>query len=163
MAKQQKIELVSTIRNNKDIVKTYKFDTITNIENNLANDQTLNVKAFLTLCAIENINVVYVNNKTYYESLMNDTDTIYIVHELPSQSKYHKKYGYELAKEGTLNNIRSSLYKLNVIDKPVKGMSSYKVAELLDICSKLEIEVVNKETGKNKTKNDLYESIIQYF
>jgi hypothetical protein len=163
VAKQHKIELVSTIRNNKDIVKTYKFDTITNIENNLANDQTLNVKAFLTLCAIENINVVYINNKTYYESLMNDTDVIYIVHELSAQSKYHKKYGYELAKEGALNNIRSSLYKLNVIDKPVKGLSAYKVSDLVDICSKLEIEVVNKETGKNKTKNDLYESIIQYF
>jgi hypothetical protein len=31
VAKQQKIELVSVIRKNKDIVKMYKFDTITNL------------------------------------------------------------------------------------------------------------------------------------
>jgi hypothetical protein len=161
VAKQQKIELVSTIRQNKDIVKTYKFDTITNIESNLANDSNLSVKTFLTLCAIENINVIYVNNKTYYELLMNDSDVIYIIHGL--QSKYYKKYGYELANEDKVNNIRNMLYKLNVIDKPIKGISSYKVNDLIDICSKLEIEIVNKETGKNKTKNDLYESLIQYF
>ena len=81
LAKQEKIELVSTIRQNKDVVKMYKFDTITNLENNLANEPNLNVKTFLTLCAIENVNVIYVSNKTFYELLMNDSDVIYIVHE----------------------------------------------------------------------------------
>ena len=64
VAKQQKIEHVSLIRQNKDVVKLYKLDSITNIENNLANDINLNTKTFLTLCAIENINIIYVNNKT---------------------------------------------------------------------------------------------------
>ena len=102
-------------------------------------------------------NTLDINNK-YIEDivkkLFHNRDNCFILGKGKSES---------VAKEGALNNIRSSLYKLNVIDKPIKGMSSYKVAELLDICSKLGIEVVNKETGKNKTKNDLYESIIQYF
>jgi len=163
VAKQNKIEFVSLIRQKKDIVKLYKFDTIINLENNLANDINLNIKTFLTLCAIENINIIYVNNKTYYELLTNDSDVIYIVHEIQTHSKYHKKYGYELGTETIINKIRNSLYKLEIVDKPIKGISAYKVSDLLDICSKLEIEIVNNSTMKKKTKNELYESIIQYF
>jgi hypothetical protein len=163
VAKQHKINLVSLIRKNKDIVKTYKFDTITNIEGNLANDDNLNLKTFLSLCAIENINVVYVSNKTYYESLMNDSGVIYIVRELQAPAKYHKKYGFELSTAETLSAIRNSLYKLEVVDKPIRAASAYKLQDLIDMCGKLEIPITNKETGKNKGKNDLYESIVQYF
>jgi hypothetical protein len=148
---------------NKDIVKTYKFDTITSIESNLVNDNNLNPKTFLTLCAIENINIIYVNKNTYYELLMNDSDVIYIVHELEDKSKYYKKYGFELATVDALNNIKNTLYKLDNIAKPIKAISSYKVQDLLDICNKLAIESINKETGKNKSKNDMYEAIIKYF
>ena len=163
VAKQLKIDLVTTLRKNKDIVKMYKFDTISNLENNLANDNNLSPKAFLTLCAIENINIIYVCKKTYYELLMNDTNVIYIVHEIPAQSKYYNKYGFEMANDESLNNIRSTLYKIDNIGKPIKAASSYKVQDLIDICNKLAIDTNNSDTGKNKTKNDLYESIIQYF
>jgi len=164
VAKQQKIELVSVIRKNKDIVKMYKFDTITNLESNLANDDNLSLKTFLSLCAIENINVVYVNNKTYYEAMMNDSGVIYIVREIQSPAnKYHKKYGFELSTAPVLDVIRTTLYKLEVVDKPIRAASAYKLQDLIDICGKLDIAITNKETGKNKSKNDLYESIVQYF
>ena len=159
LAKQHKIELISSIRQNKDAVKTYKFDTIANIENNLVNEVNLNIKSFLTLCVIENINVIYVSNKTYYESIINDTDTIYIVRELPE--KYHKKYGYELATMDGINNIRESHYKIENINKTIRSLASYKVCDLIEICNKLGIETIKKDTNKTKTKNDLYESIIQ--
>jgi hypothetical protein len=45
----------------------------------------------------------------------------------------------------------------------MKAISGYTIADLISISNKLAIEIINKETGKNKTKNDLYESIIQYF
>jgi hypothetical protein len=41
-------------------------------------------------------------------------------------------------------------------------LSYYKVKDLTDICEKLSINIINSQTGKNKTKNELYESIIQY-
>jgi len=163
ISKQMKINFVDVIRKNKDIVKTYKFDTLTNIESNLANDLNLNVKSFLALCAVENINVIYISKKTYFELLMNDSNIIYIVNEVESQSKYNNKYGFEMATEESLNNIRTTKYKLDKIDKPIKSDSSYKVQDLLDICSKLAIEINNIKTGKKKTKKELYESIIQYF
>ena len=82
---------------------------------------------------------------------------------MEDQSKYHKKYGFELATTDALNNIKNTLYKIDNISKPIKSISSYKVQELIDMCNKLAIETSNKETGKNKSKNDMYEAIIQYF
>jgi hypothetical protein len=164
VTKQLKIDLVSTIRKNKDIIKTYKFDTITNIESNLANDNILNAKTFLSLCAIANINVIYISKKTYFESFMNDTTIVYVISEqINTQSKYVKKYGYQLANPEFINNIRATLYKLDKVDKPMKAMSAYKVEDLVAICERLDISIFNKDNGKNKTKKDLYEAIIQYF
>ena len=37
----------------------YKLDTISNLESNLANDKCLNLNTFLSLCCIENINIVF--------------------------------------------------------------------------------------------------------
>jgi hypothetical protein len=161
--KQLKIDYVSKIRENKQIVKTYKFDTITNIESNLANDNNINIKTIMTLCAIDNINLIFVSRKTYFELLMNDTDDIYIIREIELQSKYVKKYGYEIANSEILAEIRNKLYKVENIDKPIKALSSYKIQDLINIANKLAIETINNDTGKNKTKNELYETLIQYF
>jgi hypothetical protein len=172
LAKQLKIHLVYTIRNHKDLIKTYKFDTISGIENNLANDNNMNIKAFLSLCCIENVNIIYVSKKTYYELLMNDTEPIYIIREIEyhdnnknhyNKTKKNSKYGYEIANEDLIQSIRTKLYKLDNINKPIKTITSYKVTELYDICNKLAIELTNKETGKNKTKQTLYDEIICYF
>jgi hypothetical protein len=162
VSKQFKIEYVSKIRENKQVIKLHKFDTIANMENNLANDATVNIKTIMTLCAIDNINLIYVSKKSYFELLMNDTTPIYIIRELEDQSKYVKKYGYELASADSLQQIRDNLYKLDSIDKPIKSISSYKLADLTSIVLKLGLSVKDNN-GKNKTKNELYESIVQYF
>lgn len=163
LAKQMKIEMVDLIRKNKTIVKQYKLDTLTNLENNLANDNSLNVKCFLTLCAIENINIIYIKKNTYYELLMNDTNVIFVLHDLQTQmhSKYCNKYGFEMATEELLHEIRGKFFKLDSVDKPIKAISSYKLNDLINICIKLNINIQNI-TGKQKGKKELYESIIQY-
>jgi len=163
VAKQIKINYVDKIRMNKQIVKTYKFDTITNLESNLANDNNISIKTIMTLCAIDKINVIFVSRKTYYELLMNDTEPIYIIRELEIQSKYNKKYGFEISSLDSLQQIRTTLYKIETLDKPVKALSSYKLQDLIDICNKLAIEVKRIDNGKNKSKNELYELLIQYF
>jgi hypothetical protein len=165
VARQIKIEYIEKIRKNKQTVKTYKFDSICNIESNLANDKSLNVKTFLTLCAIENMNILFVNNKTYYELYMNDNKSVYVVYCLNNKknNNYIGRYGFEINSTEAVDNIKKSLYKIENVDKPIKSISSYKVSDLIDICNKLVIEIKNEETGKNKSKNELYESIIQYF
>ena len=156
--KKIKIEYIEKIRKEKQIVKTYKFTTLTNLENNLANDDKLDINTFLTLCVIENINILFIKNKTYYELLMNDTNKLHIIHFLSNV-----KYGHEIDSNDTGINLKNTLYKLDNINKPINAISSYKVQELIDICIKLGIEYLNKETNKSKNKKDLYELIIQYF
>ena len=58
---------------------------------------------------------------------------------------------------------RSTLFKLESVDKPIKSISSYKVSELVEFCNKLGIEIYDKDTNKSKSKKELYESLIQYF
>lgn len=160
--KQLKIDYVSRIRENKQTLKTYKFDTIANIENNLVNEQFINIKTIMSLCAIENINVIYVSKKTYFELLMNDSDEIYILWETSFHSNYSKKYGYEVATPTVIQEIRDNFYKIECIDKPIKSMSYYKLTELSIIAVKLGLECKNTD-GKSKTKSELYEAIVQYF
>jgi hypothetical protein len=164
-ASQLKIEYVEKIRKEKQTIKVYKFDTLSNIESNLVNDKTLSVKTFLTLCAIENINVLIINKKTYYELLMNDTNDIYVIRNLENKEKgqYDKKYGFELlTKEFVNENIKPNLYRVDNIDKPIKAISAYKAEDLAEICQKLGIDTLDSEKGKNKLKKELYEAIIQY-
>jgi len=59
--------------------------------------------------------------------------------------------------------MKTTLYKLDNIDKPIKAMSGYKLSELVEICEKLALDVVDKQTNKSKGKKELYEAIIQYF
>ena len=158
LEKTLKIEYVEKIRKEKQIVKSYKFATLTHLENQLVNEEKIDLNTFLTLCVIENINVLYVYKKMYFELLMND-DKIHIIHRLDNYSKY----GYEGIDQTKIELYRSTLFKVDNIEKPVKSISSYKVSELIEFCSKLGIEIFIKDTNKNKSKKDLYESLIQYF
>lgn len=165
VARQIKIEYIEKIRKDKQTVKTYKFDSICNIENNLVNDKSLNIKTFLTLCAIENINVLIVNDKTYYELRMNDSVNVCVIYNLNNKDKqnYNTRYGFEINTVDGSNTIKSTLYKIDNVNKPINSVSSYKISELVEICNKLGIQTKNEETHKNKIKNELYESIIYYF
>lgn len=158
LEKRLKIEYIEKIRKEKQIVKAHKFATLTHLENQLANEEKIDLPTFFTLCVIENINILYVCKKTYFELLMND-DKIHIIHRLDNYSKY----GYEGIEKSKIELYRSTLFKLESVDKPIKSISSYKVSELVEFCTKLGIEIYVKDTTKSKSKKDLYESLIQYF
>jgi hypothetical protein len=158
LEKKLKIDYVEKIRKEKQIVKSHKFATLTHLENQLANEVKIDVNTFFTLCVIENINVLYVSKKIYFELLMND-DKIHIIHRLDN----YFKHGYEGIAQSKIELYRSTLFKVDNVEKPVKTISAYKVPELVEFCSKLGIEICIKDTNKNKSKKDLYESLIQYF
>jgi hypothetical protein len=161
--KQTKITYIDLIRKNKTIIKSLKIDSIANIENNLTNENKLNVKTVLSLCAVQNINVVFVNNKTYHELIMCSDSPTYILRQYVTQYKGTPKYKFELSTTETLNHIYSTLYKVDSFDKPVKSMTSYTLKELQDIAGKLSIPIKKTDTGKNKLKTELYEEILMHF
>jgi hypothetical protein len=165
IAKQIKISYIEKIRKEKQTIKIYKFDSISNIESNLVNDNVINPKTFLTLCALENLNIIFISNKTYFQLSMNDSKEIFIINEINNSSngRYNIKYGFEIGSDEAINNIKESFYYIDKIDKPIKSLSSYKTKDLLEICFKLAIETTNKDTNKTKSKKELYEGIIKYF
>ena len=75
----------------------------------------------------------------------------------------NNKFGYKINKMSDIINYRKTLFKIENIEKPIKGIAIYKIQELVDFCIKLDIEVINKSTNKHKNKKDLYDEIIQYF
>jgi len=155
--KQMKIEYIEKIRKQKQLIKTYKLSTLSNIEDNLANQHKIDVNTFLSLCVFENLNVLFIKKRTYYELLMNDSADLHIIYLLENDN-----YGYELNYDNIAHNHKTNLYKIDNIDKPIRAFSFYKLQDLIDICEKLQIKTTNTETNKSKTKNQLYESIIQY-
>jgi hypothetical protein len=94
--------------------------------------------------------------------LTNDSESVYIIKEVEAQSKYVFKYGFELINKENVNDVVNNLYKIENINKPIKCESAYKVQDLIEISSKLGIELNNND-GKKKTKKEMYELIIQYF
>jgi hypothetical protein len=163
--KQLKIEYVERIRKEKQLVKQFKFDTLSNIENKLVNDNSIDNKTFLTLCVLGNLNIFLIMNKTYYELNMNDSNKFYVLKFFSDR----KKYGFEEVDKYILDDYRNIYYKIDNIDKPIKLLSSYNVQELIDICKKLGIETIDidkskeKNKDKLKSKKELYEAIIKYF
>ena len=149
--KKLKIDYVEQIRKDKQLIKAHKFATLIHLENNLANEDRIDVRTFLSLCVLENLNVVYINKKTYFELLMNDDKTIHVIHCLDNC-----KFGHEI--KTTKEEVTANLYQLDNIEKPIKSISSYKIQELIDICNKLSIDTTNY-----KNKKDLYEMLVMYF
>ena len=156
--KTKKIEYVEKIRKEKHMIKNYKFASISNIENNLVNEMKLETFAFLTLCVIENMNVIFLKRNAYYELKMNDGNDVFVIKKNDAD-----KYGVELIQkmDESYEKYRNQYYQIENMDKPFKAITYYKVNELVEICSKLCIDTTDKNTGKQKSKKELYESIIQ--
>ena len=154
--KKYKIEYVEKIRKNKQLLKSLKFSSLSKIENILVNEISIDIETFFLLSALENINILYVSNKTYYESILNTEDDIHII------IRNKTKYSYNGCLKDDIVNFRKTLYKIENIKKPLLSLSSYKSIDLIDICNKLNINTLNNDTNKVKTKQILYDSISQY-
>jgi hypothetical protein len=155
--KKIKIEYIELMRKNKTILKTYKFSTLTNMENVLANERNLDISTFFSLCVLENLNVLFIKNKTYFELLMNDEKEVFVVHYL------NNKYCFEVSDIQESTKLKEPLIKLDNVQKPLKPIASYKVDELTSMCDKLGLSIVNAETKKSKNKKDLYDTLFKYF
>lgn len=166
--KKEKISFVEKIRENKKTIKGFKLAPIVNMENSLVNESTIDINTFWALCIIEKLHVIYIHKKTYLEFKLesddnNDDENYENIHVL-TRFDNPLKYGYQrnMTKE-KINEIRNTLVKLDNLNKPIKAFSSYKTKDLLDLCTKLGLEVNDPTTNKKKTNKELYESIVQYF
>ena len=164
--KKIKIDYVDVLRNEKAIFKkqSIKFPSMTHIENDLVNEQVIDIRTFLSLCHLEKFNVLYVSKKTYFEMNENEGEPVHLIKRVDQPNKM-TKYVYQGTDPLLLEKVRTTLYKIENIEKPVKAISAYKVADLIDFSMKLGLETSyhDEKTAKikNKTNQALYEAIVQ--
>jgi hypothetical protein len=168
-AEQQfKIQTIERVKKgeNKNVLKENK------ISKNFLEGGLMTIitpKILHALCIFYNINIFYVHKNTYYEIFTNIDKPMHIV-------KYNcdtNNYSVELivnqnaTEEKTLTyhqsyieKIKSSFLKLENLDKPIRAITTYSLGDLVTICEKLDISIVN-DLNKKKTKAQLYANILQ--
>ena len=160
--KNEKFKYIELLRKNKDLLKLHKIKPLTQLEDDLANKDKISPKTFFALCVLENINVLLVDKRKVYELLINDSP-INIVHR--NNETYYHSIELDVTEE-MCNKYRETYYKLTNFDTTLKGIGSYKLQELTELCQKLNINI---EDHKDKTlkqkmnKKDIYELLVMNY
>jgi hypothetical protein len=166
--KNEKYKYIELLRKNKELLKIHKIKPLTELEDDLANKDKISIKTFFALCILENINVLLVSKRKFYELLCTDIDEkhpINIIHR--NNESYEHSIELDVNEE-IITKYRETFYKMSSFDATLKSMSSYKLDELIDLCKKLDINIEpkvnecnNKTEGKKKlTKKDIYELLV---
>jgi len=163
--KEEKFRCIEHMRKNKQQLKTKKIKNIReDVEDELANKQIIGMKTFIALCISNNINIMYIHKRKCFELVCDDQMPMHVVHCINNKDSSAFNYCYELTPTNEqLDIYRSTLFKWESVEKPLKAMSAYKLEELSDLCKKLALDVLpngGTDASKNKTKKDLYELII---
>jgi len=156
--KREKINYVQLLRNQpqKDMLKLHKIKPMSEVEFDLTNNEKISVKTFFALCVMENINVLLIDKRKKYELQMND-GPIYVIHRNAEALEHHIEFNVSQEK---LKDYRENYYSMETFESKLKCMSSYKVAELMELCRKLNIDKTNDK--KKMTKKDIYEILTQH-
>ena len=146
--KEIKYKWIEEFRNHKHIFKTIKVSR-NNVEDELANKKQITMNSIKALCYLFNINLFFIDNKKYYEILIDENIDSYVI------EKIDNKFGLKQnINKDNIKYYKDNYWQLNNLDKPLKAISSYKSDDLKSICKKLNIEC-------NKlTKPQMYEKII---
>lgn len=142
--KEHKIKYVEYLREHKDALKEHKIKPIAVIEDDLTNNDSIGLKTFIALCILEKLNIIVVNKNTYFELQCNpESQQTHVVHK-----QGFNRFKIDLTPD--LQSIRTTLFQILNIEKPLLSVSSYKLGELQDFCKRLQI------VTELKKKQDLY-------
>lgn len=151
--KNCKINFIEQLRQEKHIFKTNKISRPT-VEGELSSDLKITMKSIKALAFLKQKNILYIDNKKYYEIFPNVENDYYCI------EKKDYLYGFKKIDLEKLEFYKNNYWKLESLDKPLKAISSYKVSELKEICDKLHIQY-KTESGKTFTKQGLYNLILE--
>ena len=131
------------------------------IEDELVNYKKITITAFMCICAINNYNIVYINGRKIY-TLMNSDDITTNLNIIENTDKGYSIFiGTDEEKHKKYIQSIEQLWHIDNLMKPLRGISSYRVKKLQDICTKLQIDIYN-EKKMPKKKSILYQMIQEY-
>ena len=147
--KECKYKWIEEFRCRKELFKPIKVSRNV-VEDELANARTISMATIKAMCHLKNINVFYIDNKKFYEVIINEDTPIHVIEKV--DGKYGIKQNMNIDK---IDYYRNHYWKLENLDKPLKAISSYKSEQLKDICKRLNIDI-----QRGMTKPQMYEKIM---
>ena len=163
--KEIKIGAVEKMRKLPNVFRQHKLNKV-RIENELSGDVPLTLEGFYGLCIIYNISAIFMKKNCYCELYgLGDSSVTHLVEEVDGGLGVHvfktKAGSLDYAKE-----VRESKWQMENVLTPIKSISSYTHAELLEIYNK--VTCIHKDTGftesfkEKKTKQFLYDRICEF-
>lgn len=115
----------------------------------------ISLHAFQVLVCLNSLNAVYVNpqNRVYAEFISDavaDKPT-YIIQRKDEKTR---RVCMTRATEQQLTQLRETHYRVENLQKPIKSISSHTVADLIEMCHRLKIQIKPK-----MKKQEMYEAI----
>ena len=108
-------------------------------------DKCIDMSTFLALCALEQLNVVVFQNQLYTDMIGNTSaNKIWVLHR--NANRYKLEYD---SQDMTTLKYETTHFKL-----PLKSISSYKLSDLQNICSRLKL-IIPVECKKKQNIYDL--------
>ena len=157
-----KFELIEVMRQNKPILKANKIK-LSGLEESLVHKPFITLETLQAIAVCKSISVCIVQNRKYYE-IVNGGET-FIIEKI--KGNYVLYIAPIKVNMDYLTYIRKNYWLMENISAPIRPISAYKLQDLVDICSKLNLPVVNiipgkfgsMGTEKCKTRPELYEAI----
>jgi hypothetical protein len=165
--KEIKIGAVEKMRKLPNVFKQHKLNKV-RIENELSGDVPLTLEGFYGLCIIYNISAIFMKKNCYCELYgLGDSSVTHLVEEVEGGLGVHV-FKTKAASLDYAKKVRESKWQMENVLTPIKSISSYTHAELLEIYNKVTC-VTNKETTgftesfkEKKTKQFLYDRICEF-
>ena len=117
----------------------------------------ISLHAFQVLVHLNSLNAVFVNpqNRVYAEFISDAVSDkpVYLMQRMDEKSR---RVSMTQATEAQLTSLRETHYRIENLQKPIKSMSSHTVADLIEMCHRLKIQLKPK-----MKKQELYDSIVK--
>jgi hypothetical protein len=156
--KELKFQYVDLIRKNKEKLKMNKIKLLSELEDDLVNKREISIKTFIGLCILEGLNVIILDGRKMFESKNNDTNVTFVIKKNLDTSKFQLELNVS---NDSIQNYRNTYYILEDINNnKLKAIGSYKLEDLINICSKMNLNC-EKQDGKKMLKKDIYELIVK--
>ena len=149
--KDFKFKTIELFRKKKSAMKAMKMKLV-DIEDNLINGRIINIKTLQALAFVYEKSIIYKQDNMFYDFQYGGAYTLFENNDSGVEMYFNTD-------QDKVSTIREKLFCVDVV-KPIRGISSYTVADIKSIADKLAIKTKDN-SNKSKTKKALYEEIVQ--
>lgn len=150
-----KIQLVESIRDNKELLKKNKWKRDI-IEGDVWSSPSINLQTFMCICAIDQLNIAIVKNNYMCIQDNNPGNEKHVIVE--DGNKYKLCILNKDERCVLIENYIKTKWIVGNLNKPLLAISAYKLSELQEIAVKLKIPLLD-ENDRRLRKNQLYNFI----